>query len=178
MRKITLAAAIFVAVTAISCAALSAEKTSTYNLRYSREPLVAVYNHGMLGVIASPAVKYIALGQEYPVVRNDMVIGLLRVTDVGKMNIWGAFESSDPHQTLRGGDAVVVTTEPYIRTEPVVGDENDVAGRVVFAVRDGVTVWCVADRGAIDGFRGGDKASIVNDDGRADAFNALYSGRE
>lgn len=176
MRVKTFFAAVFAAVILTSCAAFPQERIDTYNLKYHRTPLLAVFDGGTRGVFYNTGRELITPGMELPVVRNDAVVALFNVYYVGKMNVWGALETADPIEQLAAGDSVILTTEPYKR--PAAGHDATVApAHIVFAIRNGVTVWCVADRGAIDGFRGGDSAKINAPDGKTDIFVSHYSGR-
>ena len=174
--------AIAFALLACLCGAARAQErfATSYEIEFHRISVTYGYAKGTQGVFnrddITPDIK-IPIGQEYPVLREDKIIGLFEITYIGKMNVWGNFYTHDKEKIqLKRDDQIIIPAKPPSRP-PEERPINETPSRILFAWTDGAMFWCFIDRGAIDGIDGGDRPEPMRgsiDDGD---FEVVFAGR-
>jgi hypothetical protein len=153
---------------------------TSYETEFLRIRVTYGYDKGAQGVFDRDNISRemtIPIGQEYPVLREDKIIGLFEITHIGKLNVWGKFHTHDREKIqLKRDDQIIIPVEPVTRPSeerPI----NETPPRILFSWSDGAMFWCFVDRGAIDGIDGGVHPEPMRGDIDAGDFEIVFAGR-
>ena len=174
-RFLLLCAALLILGAAPARAAMS-NLVGTYDTQYNELTVRHTIGGGARGVIELAEPGWTQPGAELPVVREEAIIGFLRVDYSGLLNTWGTFLSHDPKMRLEPGDKVVVPKAPPVRP-PVDYPMSLMPARVVYHFPAGHSYWAIINRGALDGIEGGDAARVAIRQDTVGEFKVVYAGR-
>ena len=157
--------------------AAMSDLTGTFDYLYHSLTVRTTMNRGGRAVLDRPAAGWTQAGAELPVVRDERIVGLLRVDYSGSLHIYGSFVSHNPDERIQRGDVVVIPVRVPERA-PAHEPLGMTPARVIYHFPAGHSYWALISRGAVDGIQGGDGATVTMNRETTGEFKVVYAGRE
>lgn len=139
-------------------------------------PVLAAWEGGSRGVIETEAGEEFIIGQEFPVVRGEEILGIFTPYYIGDFNVWGEFSTHDERLELRRDDYVVVfnARAPKPAAPKPAGGAYEAGIR--FGIPVGMAIVAFVDGGTAEGVAPGDKADAWLGDKHAGTYEVAHAG--
>jgi hypothetical protein len=140
------------------------------------QPVIGTWNSGTRGVIDWPRESHMTVGLELPVLRSGIIIGIFTVDYIGSINAWGRFQSHDATAQIQPGDIVVIP-DADLTPQPTVAAADIQTTSVLWGSPGGYTLWCLINRGSVDGLRPLMHGAVLRGGTNAGDFTVSFVGK-